>query len=90
MNALELEQQVQTLPPAELARFGQWFDAYRERALSRAPEADPSLEQEAELARRLALAREHPELLEPWEGTVEKLRRELDAYCAQKAARRAP
>ena len=43
------------------------------------------LDQELELHRRMTLAREHPELLEPWDGTIEALSEELVAYCAQKA-----
>jgi hypothetical protein len=69
MSVLELEKQVQSLPPAEQA-------------------GDLTPEQQAELCRRMALAREHPETLEPWEGTIEGLHQELDAYCAQKAAGR--
>lgn len=91
MSVLELEKQVQSLPPDELTRFGRWFDEYRQGASSPLPVKpadDLTSAQAAELRRRMALAREQPNLLEPWEGTIEGLRQELDAYCAQKAAGR--
>ncbi len=92
MSVLELEKQVQSLPPAELTRFGQWFDDYRQHAASAAlaeQAGDLTPEQQAELRHRMTLARERPEMLESWEGTMDGLRQELDAYCAQKAAGRA-
>lgn len=91
MSVLDLEKQVQSLPPDELTRFGRWFDDYRQRAANSPPaEQGQNLtpEQQAELRRRMTLARENPELLETWEGTIDGLRQELDAYRAQKAARR--
>ena len=91
MSVLELENQVLSLPPEELDRFSQWFDDYRRRAapLPTDREDDLTPDQQAELRRRMAVAREHPELREPWEGTIDQLRQELDAYRAQKASGRA-
>jgi len=71
MSVLELEKSVEALPPDELARFAQWFDDYRTHAL----ESGHSPE---DLQRRMTLAREHPEILEPWEGTKNHLREQLD------------
>ncbi|MGI9176037.1 MAG: hypothetical protein ACR2GR_12040 [Rhodothermales bacterium] len=41
MSVQELEKAVAKLPPDELADFGAWFDAYRERETNEAEERKP-------------------------------------------------
>jgi hypothetical protein len=91
MSVQELEQQVQALPPEELARFSQWFEGFRQQtpgAVSQPNEevVDLTEEDEAELLRRVEFARGHPEALEPWEGTTDRIRQRLHALRAQKTA----
>ena len=89
MSVRELEKRIRALPPRQLRHFGQWFDDYRQQAGSAAEMSDGlTEEQKTELQRRIEQAKAHPELLQPWKGTMDKLRKELDAHRAQKAARR--
>ena len=87
MNLDDLEKAIQALPAEQLSQFAHWFDDYRSRLLtSLLMQSELTPEQEETLRSRMASAREHPELMEPWEGTTDRLREELNAYCAQKAA----
>lgn len=90
MSVQALEAQVRALSPEELAQFSQWFEAYRETALGDdevdTEAADLSETQKAELLRRVEFAKCHPEALEPWEGTTERIREHLHALRGQKAA----
>jgi hypothetical protein len=91
MSVQELEQQVQAMPPEDLARFSQWFEAYLEQVLVGVSEEDDwqdnlTEEQKAELLRRVEFAKAHPEALEAWEGTTDFIRRRLHALRAQQAA----
>ena len=89
MSVRELEKWIRALPPRQLRHFGQWFDDYRQQAGPATEIEDDLTEaQKTELLRRVELAKAHPELLHPWKGTMDKLRKELHAYRAQKAARR--
>ena len=89
MSVRELEKQIRALPPRQLRHFGQWFDDYRQQAGPASETEDDLTEaQKTELLRRIELAKAHPELLQPWEGTMDELRKELHAYRAQKTARR--
>ena len=91
MSVQELEQQVQELPLDDLARFIQWFEAYRREVLGEFSEADDwedrlTDEQRTELFDRVAFAKAHPEVLEPWNGTTDRIRERLHALRAQKAS----
>jgi len=91
MSVPELERQVQGLPPDDLARFIQWFDGYRRQILGDILELDEwegelSEEQKAELLRRVEFAKAHPEALEQWEGTTDRIRRQLHALHDQKTS----
>ncbi|MBI2925587.1 MAG: hypothetical protein HYY24_07775 [Verrucomicrobia bacterium] len=90
MSVQELEKQIRALPPSEAARLGRWFDGYRETLALETPdddwEDDLSEEHRAEILRRAELANNHPELLEPWEGTTARVRRRLHEIRAKKAA----
>ena len=91
MSVQELEKQVQALPLDELARFIQWFEAYRRQVLGEFSDMDDweeqlTDEQRTELLRRVEFAKAHPEVLEPWNGTTDRIRERLHALRSQKAS----
>ena len=91
MSVQELEQQVQTLPPEDLAQFSQWFETYLQQILDKVSEEDDwqdklTGEQKSELLRRVEFAKAHPEALEAWEGTTDRIRQRLHALRAQETA----
>jgi hypothetical protein len=74
----QLEDAILGLTPGERQRLALWFEENRRELLG--DEADElSEEQEAELLRRRELALAHPELLEPWDGTIERVRERLQS-----------
>ena len=91
MSVQELEKQVQTLPPEELARFSQWFDTYRDTVMGEAltddewPE-DLNEEQKQEILLRRAAYLADPSVATPWEGTAERIIEQLRARRRQEAA----
>jgi len=87
----ELERRVQELPLEDLARFIVWFGAYRRQVLGEFSDADDweeqlTDEQKTELLRRVEFAKAHPEALELWSGTTDRIRERLHALRAQKAS----
>jgi len=81
MSVQQLEQSVRDLSPEELARFCEWFDSYR-LALGPVEDDEPelSMEQRAEIDRRLDELDADPSLAVPWEGFKEevlKIREEI-------------
>ena len=91
MSVQELEQRVQTLPPEDLAQFSQWFESFLQQKLDEAATEDDwqdhlTGEQKSELLRRVEFAKAHPEALEAWEGTSDRIRQRLHALRAQETA----
>ena len=85
MSLEQLEQAILGLTPQERLRLAVWFEENRRELLS--DESDElSPEQEAEIVRRRDLALSHPELLEPWDGTIERVRERLHEFRRQKAS----
>ena len=89
MSLQQLESAILALPPEDRSRLAVWFEEHRQELLGSA-ESDDDLnqEQQAEILRRRDLALAHPELLEPWEGTIERARRRLHELRRQKASSR--
>lgn len=92
MSVKELEERIQALPARELARLSRWFENYRRRALGQRSGEDKRGDnlteaQRAELLRRVEFAKAHPEALQPWDGTTDRIRQHLHGLRAQKAAR---
>jgi hypothetical protein len=75
MSLEQIENTLLTLPPDERRRFARWFYEHEDRIVE--SDDDLSPEVEAELSRRLDEIREHPELIQPWEGTIERVRQRL-------------
>ena len=91
MSVQELEKQVRALPPEDLAQFSQWFEAHLSQIVAGVDVEDDwpdnvSEEYKTELLRRVEFAKAHPEALEAWEGTTDRIRQRLHALRAQKAA----
>jgi hypothetical protein len=83
----QLEEAILGLKPEERQRLAVWFEENRRELLG--DESDElSKEQEAEVIRRRDLALAHPELLEPWDGAIERVRERLHEFRRQKASAR--
>ncbi|MCD6052536.1 MAG: hypothetical protein K0Q55_3954 [Verrucomicrobia bacterium] len=77
MSLEQLEQAVLKLPREERRRFAHWFYEHENDILDPQAEDEISPEVQAILEQRLTEIKEHPELLQPWEGTVERVRERL-------------
>lgn len=81
----QLENAILGLTTEERQRLAVWFEENRRELLGE--EADElSDEQEVEVSRRRELAMAHPELLEPWDGTIERVRERLHEFRRQKTS----
>jgi hypothetical protein len=81
----QLEDAILGLSPAERQRLAVWFEENRRELLGNEPD-ELSDEQRAEVLRRRDLALANPELLEAWDGTVERVRARLNEFRRQKAS----
>ena len=80
----QLESAILGLTPEERQRLAVWFEENRPELLG--DDSDELTEdQEAEIIRRRDFALAHPELLEPWDGTIERLRERLHEFRRQKS-----
>jgi hypothetical protein len=82
MNVEELEESVLKLNHEERRRFADWFHEHAEEL------AGPDYihpEVQAEILRRREQVLAHPERLEPWHGTTERVRVRLHEIRDQKA-----
>jgi hypothetical protein len=74
----QIEASILELSPEEQRHFAAWYEAHRTDLVPdlQAGE-DLTEEQKAEVLRRRDLALAHPELLESWVGTIERVRGKL-------------
>ena len=87
MSLKQLEQSVLGLSPEERRKFANWFETHRDELIDdSADDFELSEEQKAELLRRKEMFLADPSIATPWEGTIEKIRKQLHARRAQKAA----
>ena len=87
MSLEQLERAILGLTPEERQRLAVWFEQNRRELLG--DDSDElTKEQQAELIRRRDLALAHPELLEAWDGTIERVRERLHEFRRQKASAR--
>ena len=71
----QIEASILELSPEERRRFAAWYDKHRKDLLPEQQEEDDLAdEQRAEILRRRDLALAHPDLLEPWDGTIKRAR----------------
>jgi hypothetical protein len=85
----QLESAILALAPEQRKKLAAWFEDHRQDLLGEDDvEDDLSEDQKREILRRRDLALAHPELLEPWDGTIERVRQRLHELRHQKASRR--
>jgi hypothetical protein len=83
----QLETAILGLTPEERQQLAVWFEEHRRELL--ADEDDELSEhQKTEVLRRRDQAMAHPELLEPWDGTIERVRERLHEFRSKKASSR--
>jgi hypothetical protein len=91
MSVKELEKEVRALPARQLKRFGRWFDGYRQQIQS-APEVaddwddDLADAQTQEILRRRTSYLADTSIATPWEGTAERLIKQVRARRRQKTS----
>ena len=85
MSVEQLEAEILSLAPEERQRLAIWFEENRQKLLGDDGN-DLSGEQKAEVIRRREMALAHPDLLEPWDGTVERVRARLNEVRRSKAS----
>lgn len=89
MSLEQLESAILALPGDERKRLALWFDQHRNNLLAESEDDDDLTDdQQAEILRRREQALAHPEILEPWDGTMERARQRLNEFRRQKAANR--
>lgn len=88
MSLEEIEASILDLTLEERQRFALWYETNRADLLREAQEDGLADEQKAEILRRRDVALAHPELLERWEGTTDRLRSKLNEVRRKKPARR--
>lgn len=87
MSVDQVETEILGLSREDRQRLAVWFEENRRELLGE--EADElSDEQKAEVLRRRDLALANPELLEPWDGTIERVRARLNEFRRQEASAR--
>ena len=88
MSVEQIETTLLQLPREERRRFADWFYAHEAEILT--PQVDDPVHPEvrAEILRRRDEADAQPELLEPWEGTTERVRARLHELRHQKVSAR--
>jgi len=72
----------------ERRQFARWFYAHESEILDPQPDEEISPDLKTEILRRREEALAHPELLEPWGDTTEKLRAQLNEIRRQKTPAR--
>jgi hypothetical protein len=83
----QLESAILGLAPEERKRLAAWFEENRRELLG--DDGDElSEQQEAEILRRRDQALAHPELLEPWDGAIERVRQRLHEFRDQETSSR--
>jgi len=89
MSLEQLESSILALKPEDRKKFARWFEEHRDDLIpGNSEDEELTSEQRAEVLRRREQALAHPELLEPWQGTVDRVRQRLHDLRSQKAANR--
>ena len=87
MSLEQLESTLLSLSREERRRFAQWFYEHEDDIVE-SQEGEIHPEVQAEILRRRAEADAHPDRLEPWEGTTERVRARLHELRHQKTGKR--
>lgn len=83
----QLEEAILDLSSEERQRLALRFDENRQELVGD-DSGELSDELKTEVLRRRDLAQAHPELLEPWDGTIERVRARLDEFRRQETTGR--
>jgi hypothetical protein len=75
----QLENAILGLKPEERQKLTVWFEEHRPELLGDADDEITEL-QEAEILRRRDQALAHPELLDSWDGSIERVRQCLHEF----------
>ena len=88
MSVEQIEKTLLELPSEERRQFADWFFQHKNEIIGAQDEdyIHPSVK--AEVLRRRDEALAHPELMEPWDGTMNKARELLDEIRRKKAQSR--
>lgn len=86
MSLEQLEAEILRLVPEDRQQLAVWFEEHRSELLGDQDELDEP--HEAEVLRRREQALAHPELLEPWDGTIERVRQRLHEFRRQQTSTR--
>ena len=87
MSLEQLENAILDLKPEERQLLALWFEEHRPELLGGVDD-ELTEEQEAEIVRRRDQALAHPELLESWDGVLERVRQQLHECRSQTASSR--
>ncbi|CAA9221659.1 MAG: hypothetical protein AVDCRST_MAG42-552 [uncultured Chthoniobacterales bacterium] len=85
MSVEQLEAEILSLSPEERQRLAVWFEENRQKLLGDDAD-DLNEDQMTEVVRRRDMALAHPDLLEPWDGTIERARARLNEVRRSKAS----
>lgn len=88
MSVEQIEATLLKLPRGARRQFADWFYKHENEIFDPRDDDEISPEVMAEILRRREEALAHPELREPWEGTAERLRAQLNEIRRQKAQAR--
>ncbi len=80
MSVEQIEKTLLALPTEERRQFADWFYAHESEIVGSPTDDSIHPSVKAEVLRRLKEVEEHPELLEPWDGTLKRARRQLDEF----------
>ena len=88
MSVEQIESTLLQLPPEERRRFADWFYRHEDEIVESHDNNEIHPDVKAEILRRRDEALAHPELMEPWDGTMDKARELLNEFRRQKAESR--
>jgi hypothetical protein len=85
MSVDQIEKALLRLPPEARRQFADWFCQHENEIIESQDEIELTPEIEAGILQRRDEVDAHPERLEPWEGTTERVRVRLHEIRHQKA-----
>jgi hypothetical protein len=85
MSVDQIEKTLLQLPPEARRQFADWFYLHENEIIESQDEIELTPEIEAGILQRRDEADAHPERVEPWEGTTERVRARLHELRHQKA-----
>ena len=85
MSVEQIEKTLLQLPRVERRQFADWFFRHANEIIEPEDEENISPDIKGAILRRRDEVDAHPEMLEPWEGTTERVRARLHEIRDQKA-----